>query len=195
MSCLQVCSVSSLYPLLTPCPQVKVQVDTIIKVLAASSLHWVVCLQPHPLAGLCELFRRPPGRSVSQKLLRDQVMRCRSLLRPHLAPAGAGAAAAGPPPVPGRGGAGEADRGGAAGGPGPGLAVVTMWEYTIYLTLPSPAGLGVLRLGGGVYRGGPQAARPRLQPLARPPARRGLRRHQPRPDRAGKLALVNTADF
>ena len=52
------------------------QVDTIIKVLAASSLHWVVCLQPHPLAGLCELFRRPPGRSVSQKLLRDQVMRC-----------------------------------------------------------------------------------------------------------------------
>ena len=82
MSCLQVSSIECVVPdvLLTRCPQVKVQVDTIVRVLAASSLHWVVCLQPHPLAGLCELFRRPPGRSASQKLLRDQVMRHRSLL-------------------------------------------------------------------------------------------------------------------
>ena len=53
--------------------QVKVQVDTILKVLAGTKVTFIVCLQPHPLAGLCELFRKSPGRNLNQKLLRDQV--------------------------------------------------------------------------------------------------------------------------
>ena len=53
--------------------QVKVQVDTIMKVLTATKVTFIVCMQPHQLAGLCELFRKSPGRNLNQKLLRDQV--------------------------------------------------------------------------------------------------------------------------
>jgi len=55
------------------CLQVKVQVDTIIKVLTGTKLTFIVCMQPHHLAGLCELFRKSPGRNLNQKLLRDQL--------------------------------------------------------------------------------------------------------------------------
>jgi len=55
------------------CLQVKVQVDTILKVLAGTKVTFIVCLQPHHLAGLCELFRKSPGRNLNQKLLRDQL--------------------------------------------------------------------------------------------------------------------------
>jgi len=55
------------------CLQVKVQVDTIMKVLAGTKVNFIVCMQPHHLAGLCELFRKSPGRNLNQKLLRDQL--------------------------------------------------------------------------------------------------------------------------
>eukprot|EP00092_Neocalanus_flemingeri_P063998 GFUD01077554.1.p1 GENE.GFUD01077554.1~~GFUD01077554.1.p1 ORF type:complete len:1054 (-),score=370.42 GFUD01077554.1:113-3274(-) len=55
------------------CLQVKVQVDTIMKVLAGTKVTFMVCMQPHHLAGLCELFRKSPGRNLNQKLLRDQL--------------------------------------------------------------------------------------------------------------------------
>ena len=53
--------------------QVKVQVEAIIKVLSRTNINFVMCLQPHKLAGLCELFRKHPGRNLNQKLVRDQV--------------------------------------------------------------------------------------------------------------------------
>ena len=53
--------------------QVKVQVEAIIKVLSRTNINFVMCLQPHKLAGLCELFRKNPGRNLNQKLVRDQV--------------------------------------------------------------------------------------------------------------------------
>jgi len=55
------------------CLQVKVQVDTIMKVLTGTKVNFIVCMQPHNLAGLCELFRKSPGRNLNQKLLRDQL--------------------------------------------------------------------------------------------------------------------------
>lgn len=55
------------------CLQVKVQIDTIVRVLSNTKLNFVVCFQPHHLSGLCELFRKAPGRSISQRLLRDQL--------------------------------------------------------------------------------------------------------------------------
>jgi len=55
------------------CLQVKVQVDTIMKVLTGTKVTFIVCMQPHQLAGLCELFRKSPGRNLNQKLLRDQL--------------------------------------------------------------------------------------------------------------------------
>jgi len=55
------------------CLQVKVQVDTIMKVLTGTKVTFIVCMQPHHLAGLCELFRKSPGRNLNQKLLRDQL--------------------------------------------------------------------------------------------------------------------------
>lgn len=55
------------------CLQVKVQVDTIMKMLSGTKATFIVCVQPHNLAGLCELFRKSPGRNLNQKLLRDQL--------------------------------------------------------------------------------------------------------------------------
>jgi len=55
------------------CLQVKVQVDTIMRVLTGTKVNFIVCMQPHHLAGLCELFRKSPGRNLNQKLLRDQL--------------------------------------------------------------------------------------------------------------------------
>jgi len=55
------------------CLQVKVQVDTMMKVLSGTKVNFIVCMQPHHLAGLCELFRKSPGRNLNQKLLRDQL--------------------------------------------------------------------------------------------------------------------------
>ena len=51
----------------------KVQVEAIIRVLSKTNINFVMCLQPHKLAGLCELFRKSPGRNLNQKLVRDQV--------------------------------------------------------------------------------------------------------------------------
>ena len=49
------------------------QVDALLKVLANAKPSFLLCLLPHPLAGLCELFRRSPGRALNQRLLREQV--------------------------------------------------------------------------------------------------------------------------
>ena len=55
--------------------QVQVQVDAIVDMLAKTEMSFVFCLLPHQLAGLCELFRKSPGRHSNQKLIRDQVRR------------------------------------------------------------------------------------------------------------------------
>jgi len=55
------------------CLQVKVQIDTILRVISKTQLNFVLCIQPHHLSGLCELFREAPGQHLSQKLLRDQL--------------------------------------------------------------------------------------------------------------------------
>ena len=44
-----------------------------IQLLAKTEISFVFCFLPHNLAGLCELFKRSPGRHSNQKLLRDQV--------------------------------------------------------------------------------------------------------------------------
>ena len=44
-----------------------------IQLLAKTEVSFVFCFLPHNLAGLCELFKRSPGRHSNQKLLRDQV--------------------------------------------------------------------------------------------------------------------------
>jgi hypothetical protein len=76
-------------------------VEAIIRLLSSTEMSFIFCLVPHQLAGrflhqimsylaeipavsqqcrqfsiltgLCELFRRSPGRNLNQKLLRDQV--------------------------------------------------------------------------------------------------------------------------
>ena len=53
--------------------QVQVQVETIVELLQKTEMSFVFCLVPHHLAGLCELFKKSPGRYSNQKLIRDQV--------------------------------------------------------------------------------------------------------------------------
>ena len=53
--------------------KVLVQVDAIVKLLSTTELSFVFCVLPHNLAGLCELFKKPPGKKLNQKLVRDQV--------------------------------------------------------------------------------------------------------------------------
>ena len=53
--------------------QVQVQIDAIVQLLSKTEISFVFCLLPHNLAGLCELFKRSPGRHSNQKLIRDQV--------------------------------------------------------------------------------------------------------------------------
>ncbi|XP_023320885.1 unconventional myosin-XVIIIa [Eurytemora carolleeae] len=55
------------------CLQIQVQVDAMIQLLAKTEISFVFCFLPHNLAGLCELFKRSPGRHSNQKLLRDQI--------------------------------------------------------------------------------------------------------------------------
>ena len=51
----------------------KVEVDSILQVLSGTQPTFLLCLQPHSMAGLSELLRRNPALSLDQKLLRDQV--------------------------------------------------------------------------------------------------------------------------
>ena len=53
--------------------KVKVEVDSMLKVLSATQPNFILCLQPHNMSGLSELFRRNPAPALDQKLLRDQV--------------------------------------------------------------------------------------------------------------------------
>ena len=53
--------------------KVKVEVDSMLKVLSATQPNFILCLQPHNMSGLSELFRRPTAPALDQKLLRDQV--------------------------------------------------------------------------------------------------------------------------
>jgi len=63
----------------TSCLQVKVQVDAIIRLLMNTKISFVLCLQPHNLSGLCELFRKGPGKNLNQRLLREQMRGCQIL--------------------------------------------------------------------------------------------------------------------
>ena len=57
--------------------KVKVEVDSMMKVLSNTQPNFIICLQPHNMSGLCELFRRNPAPALDQKLLRDQVWNVR----------------------------------------------------------------------------------------------------------------------
>lgn len=61
------------------CLQVQVQVDALVELLSRTEICFVFCMLPHNLAGLCELFKKSPGRHSNQKLIRDQVRGCQIL--------------------------------------------------------------------------------------------------------------------
>ena len=61
------------YYFITGDVKVKVEVDSMLKVLSGTQPNFIVCLQPHNMSGLCELFTRNVAKTLDQKLLRDQV--------------------------------------------------------------------------------------------------------------------------